>query len=264
MSTPTVLLDASNLKPGDMAGLGLLNLPYAILGVEKRADGLDIVLYDQRPDKTVRVKMTGTRVWLRADCDFLTEQARFSYSFDGITFTPIGEQVVLVYQTFTFQGVRYGLFSYNRTGAEGGFADFDNIQIYQPHTRGLMRPIPYGRSIRLTSFHATTGLAAGAAGLASAVPTRFEVVDRKLGRIALQSGGRYVTVGADGAVTLVAGQPDKAQNFQWIETPTGELVLMSLATNRFLRIDPQTGNIRADSPGPMPDDSDGTRFVWSE
>jgi streptogramin lyase len=62
----------------------------------------------------------------------------------------------------------------------------------------------------------------------------------------------------------VAGQPDKAQNFQWIETPTGELVLMSLATNRFLRIDPQTGNIRADSPGPMPDDSDGTRFVWSE
>jgi len=41
-------------------------------------------------------------------------------------------------------------------------------------------------------------------------------------------------------------------------------VLMSLATNRFLRIDPQTGAIRADSPGPMPDDSDGTRFIWSE
>lgn len=34
MSTPTVMLDAANLKPGDTAGLGLLNLPYATLGVE--------------------------------------------------------------------------------------------------------------------------------------------------------------------------------------------------------------------------------------
>ena len=264
MSTPTVLLDASKLKPGDTAGLGLLNLPYATLGVEKHADGLEIVLYDQRPDKAVRVKMTGTRIWLRADCDFLTERARFSYSFDGVTFVPIGGEVVLVYQTFTFQGVRYGLFNYNTTGAEGGFADFDRIDVHQPHTHGLMRPIPYGRSIRLTSFHATTGLAAGPGGVASAAPTRFEIIDRRLGRVALRSGGRYVTVGADGGVTLAAGQPGTAQSFQWIETPTGELVLMSLATNRFLRIDPKTRDIRADSPGPMPDDSDGARFIWSE
>jgi hypothetical protein len=265
MSTPTVLLDAANLKPGDTAGLGLLNLPYATLGVERRADGLDVVLYDQHPDKTVRVKMTGTRVWLRADCDFLTERARFSYSFDGVTFTPIGDEVELFYQTFTFQGVRYGLFNYSTTGAEGGFADFDSIDVHQPHTRGLMRPIPHGRSIRLTSFSAKTGLAAGpGSSLASGAPTRFEVVDRRLGRVALRSGGRYVTVNADGAVTLVAGRSGAAQTFQWIETPTGELVLMSLATNRFLRIDPKTGDIRADSPGPMPDNSDGARFIWAE
>jgi hypothetical protein len=264
MSTPTVLLDASNLKPGDTAGLGLLNLPYATLGVEKRSDGLDVVFYDQLRDQQVRARMTGTRVWLRADCDFLKERARFSYSFDGITFTPIGDEVVLVYQTFTFQGVRYGLFSYNTTGAEGGFADFDSIDIFQPHTHGLMRPIPYGRSIRLASFHATTGLSADRGRLASGAPTRFEVADRRLGRVALRAGGRYVTVAKDGAVTLAPGRSGTAQSFQWIETPTGELVLMSLATNRFLRIDPQTRDIRADSAGPMPDDSDGTRFVWSE
>jgi hypothetical protein len=264
MSTPTVALDASNLKPGDAAGLGLLNLPYATLGVEKLADKLDVIFYDQRLDQRVRVKMTGTRIWLRADCNFLTERARFSYSFDGITFTPIGDEVVLVYQTFTFQGVRYGLFSYNTNGAEGGFADFDSIDVYQPQTHGLMRPIPYGLSIRLASFHATTGLAASRGRLVSGVPTRFEIVDRRLGRVALRSGGRYVTVGNDGGVTLRAGESGTAQSFQWIETPTGELVLMSLATNRFLRIDPQTRNIRADSPGPMPDDSDGTRFIWSE
>jgi xylan 1,4-beta-xylosidase len=264
MSAPTVLLDAANLEPGDTAGLGLLNLPYATLGVEKLADGLDVVFYDQRRDQSVRVKMTGTRIWLRADCDFLTERARFSYSFDGVIFTPIGDEVVLVYQTFTFQGVRYGLFGYNKTGAEGGFADFDSIDVHQPHTRGLMRPIPYGRSIRLTLFHAATGLADSGERLASDVPTRFEIVDRGLGRVSLRSGRRYVTVGEDGRVTLASRQSGPAQDFQWIETPTGELVLMSLATNRFLRVDPRTGHIRADSPGPMPDNSDGARFIWSE
>jgi hypothetical protein len=208
--------------------------------------------------------VTGTRIWLRADCDFLTELARFSYSVDGTTFTPIGNEVVLLYQTFTFQGVRYGLFNYSTTGAEGGFADFDCIDVHQPHTRGLMRPIPYGRSIRLASFNAATGLAASAGRVVSGVPTRFEIVDRQLGRVALRSGGRYVTVGEDATVTLMAGKPGTAQSFQWIETPTGELVLMSLATHRFLRIDPQTGDIRADSPGPMPDNSDGTRFLWSQ
>ena len=171
---------------------------------------------------------------------------------------------MLVYQTFTFQGVRYGLFNYNTTGVEGGAADFDRIDVHEPRTRGLMRLIPYGRSIRLASFRATTGLAASGGRLASGVPTQFEIVDRRLGRVALRSGGRYVTVGKDGGVTLVAGQPRTAQTFQWIETPTGELVLMSLATNRFLRIDPQTAEIRADSPGPMPDGSDGARFVWSK
>jgi xylan 1,4-beta-xylosidase len=264
MSTPTVVLDASNLKPGDTAGLGLLNLPYATLGVEKQTDELNVVLYDQLRDLRVRVKMAGTRIWLRAECDFLTERARFSYSLDGITFAPIGDAVALIYQTFTFQGVRYGLFNYNTTGAEGGFADFDSIDVHQPHPRGLMRPIPYGQSIQLTSFRARTGLAARDGRLASDVPTRFEIVDRKLGRVALRSGARFVTVGEDGGVTLADGPSGTAQTFQWIETPSGELVLMSLTNNRFLRIDPQTRDIRADSPGPMPDDSDGARFIWSQ
>lgn len=56
--------------------------------------------------------------------------------------------------------------------------------------------------------------------------------------------------------------PPPARTFQWIETPTGELALMALATNRFLRIDPATRTLRADSPGPLPDGSDGVRFTW--
>ena len=36
-----------------------------------------------------------------------------------------------------------------------------------------------------------------------------------------------------------------------------------MQTNRFLRIDPQTSVITADSQSPLPDGSDGVRFVWS-
>jgi xylan 1,4-beta-xylosidase len=38
---------------------------------------------------------------------------------------------------------------------------------------------------------------------------------------------------------------------------------MSLATNRFLRIDPKTQAIICDSPDPLPDGSDGVRFFWT-
>ena len=39
---------------------------------------------------------------------------------------------------------------------------------------------------------------------------------------------------------------------------------MSLLTHRFLRVDPATRAIRADSTGPLPDGSDGVRFAWTQ
>jgi hypothetical protein len=95
------------------------------------------------------------------------------------------------------------------------------------------------------------------------VPGRFRVEDRKLGRVALRAAGGFLTVAADGAVSLAAAASGPSQSFQWSETPTGETVLMSLQTNRYLRIDPVTGEVRADSPGPQSDGLDGDRFVWT-
>lgn len=262
VSSPTVLLDAAGLKEGDVAGLGLLNLPYATLGVEKTADGLAIVMFDQKRAATKRVPIKSNRVWLRADADFMTEKAKFSYSLDGKKFTPVGDEYVMIFQLVTFQGVRYALFNYNTQGKEGGVADFDSVDIYQPYPHGLMRPIPFGKSIRLTSFGQQTGLAVADGKPAAAAPSAWSVKDLGLGRVALSTGGKYLSVGQDGSVSLAAGQPGSAQSFQWIETPTGELVLMALANKRFLRIDPATKMLSADSPGALTDNSDGGRFVW--
>ena len=126
-----------------------------------------------------------------------------------------------------------------------------------------MRPIPYVQQIHLTSFQKTTGLAVQANALTVAQPTAFTVVDKKLGRVALKSGNAFISVDRDGQVKLQTAKADAAQSFQWIETPTGELVLLSLATNRFLRIDEKTRAVTCDSPGPLPDGSDGVRFVWA-
>jgi outer membrane biogenesis lipoprotein LolB len=66
----------------------------------------------------------------------------------------------------------------------------------------------------------------------------------------------------DGSAAMVKAKPGQSESFQWMETPTGELVLMSLRTNRYLRVNKSNGRVVADSPGPQPDGQDGVRFVW--
>jgi hypothetical protein len=268
-SAPTVTLETAGMKPGDAAGLALFNRPYAWLAVERGADGLSIVHFDEQSGARTRIPFSHSRVWLRANCDFLNDTAQFSYSADGETFSDIGEPYVMAYGLITFQGIRYSLFSYNtRPHAEGGFADFDSIAVAEPHPRGLTRAIPYGRRIWLEAHDRgpamriaryRDGLRAGLGDSAA-----FLCVDRGLGRVALETEGGFASVSESGAVVVKRGQPGSAETFQWMETFTGELILMSLRTNRYLGIDPETGHLFANSAGPLPSGDDGVRFDWSE
>ena len=199
----------------------------------------------------MRQPLTAKTVQLRADCDFITEVATFSYSVDGKTYHPLGLPFHMAFQLKTFQGVRYSLFAYSLSGAAGGYADVDAFQVDQPYPHGLRRPIPFGRSTHLSSGGHDLG------------GGRFFVVDMGLGRAALRGHGGFVSVGGDGAVSFDATTAGPGETFQWMETFGGDLILMSLTTNRFLRIDPVTQKITADSPGPLPDGSDGDRFSWA-
>lgn len=263
MSSPVAVLDTRVMKDGDVAGLALFNRPYAWIGVERTGGKTTLVQFDEQTNRNARVALDTQRVWLRADCDFLKEKAQFSYSTDGRSFTPLGEPLTLVFQLATFQGVRYALFSYNTSGVRGGAADFDAFRVEQPYPRGLMRPIPYGERIHLAALGKSYGLGIKNNELVASVPTAFEVIDMNLGRAALRSKPGFLAISEDGEAGLVEGPANEAATFQWIETPTGELVLMSLRTHRFLRIDPSTRRIRADAPTPLPDNADGARFLWS-
>jgi hypothetical protein len=265
-STPTTILDTSGLQPGDSAGLALLNLPYAWIGVRCDPGGMAIEQFNQLTGRTNRAPLAEGRVWLRAQCDFLREVATFSYSTDGRVFQPLGGEFELVFQLKTFQGVRYALFAFNGTGLPGGHADFDSFTVAEPHPHGLMRPITYGRPITLAARgrERALGVKDGAlAAVTNAAASRFTVLDAGLGRVSLRADdGRLVSVESD-RVTLTRGAPNQATTFQWIENVYGDLMLLSLSTNRYLRIDPGSGAITADHAGPEPDRHDGSCFDWS-
>jgi hypothetical protein len=250
-STVTVVVETAGLKPGDIAGLALFNRPYAWIGVEQGGDGAALTQFDEVTGQSTRVALKSSRVWLRADCDFIKDTASFRYSVDGKNYTGIGQPHTMAYGLITFQGVRYSLFAYNKETSAAGYADFDSIEV----TEEARRPIPYGRRIEISVRGGPAKLQVGQAG-------SFTVVDRGLGRVALKADKGSVSVDRNGAVSLRSGPPGQSETFQWILTFEGELTLMSLASNRYLRVDPADGRIVADSPGPRPDGRDGVRFVW--
>jgi len=276
-STPTAEFETKAMKEGDIAGLALLNYPYAWIGIAKTKTGVEIQQYDQRINKVESTKIDAKHIWLRATCDFDTEKSTFSYSTDGTNFQFIGTEMIMAYALVTFQGVRYSLFNYNVNGVEGGYVDINNFVVDEPRSKGLTQPIPYDKIITLTSLADSTVLVSwknfvrpvsASSPLAKGVAAQFKVLDRGNGRIALQSlvDNGYVTViglGVMGEVRIEKKESDEASTFQWEDMMRGDLMLMSLKTHRYLFVDPQAKSLTsADSPGTRPDRRDGSCFTW--
>lgn len=276
-SVATAELEPKGLKSGDVAGLALLNFPYAWIGIARNGDTVELRQFDQQTGKKIKLQFNGQRIWLRVHCNFDVDKALFHYSADGVNFTPIGDSVVMPYQLRTFQGVRYALFNFNTAAVEGGYADFNDFKLTEPRHKGLTQPIPYNQLITLTSLADSTVLVnwknflrpvAANSPFARGNAMQFRVLDRGNGRIALQSvvDGGYVTVkniGGMADVRIEKREQGKASLFQWEDMLRGDLMLLSLATNKYLFADPKAGSLcSADSPGTKPDRKDGSCFVW--
>jgi beta-xylosidase len=276
-SIATVELDASGLAARDIAGLALLNAPYAWIGLVKSAAGVTLQTFDQTNRKTTEAPTKSTHVWLRVACNFDTEEAVFSWSANGKDFVRLGDTFAMAYQLTTFQGVRFSLFNFNTSGQPGGYADFDNFKVDEPRAWGMERTIPVGQTITLASgadgsfLAADTqnmsliNVAASASG-ATAHRVRFQVVDLGKGRVALKArNGRFVSVAGGGVVLkdLAGAAPGDAESFQWINLMRGDTMLMSLTNHCYLATKPNNpGPVTVSATSPQPDRKDGACFKW--
>ena len=278
-SFATTELDAGGLRDGDIAGLALLNYPYAWIGIVQNSGSFEVQQFDDRTNKLERKKINTPQVWLRVHCNFDDEFAWFSYSTDGKKFLPLGEKFIMVFQLKTFQGVRFALFNFNVKGIEGGTAAFNDFVVYEPRPFGLTKPIPYGQTITFTNLADSSVLVNWKdflrpvplnSQLAKGAASHFKVIDKGRGRIALQSeaDGGFVLViykGRMSEVRIEKNEGRKASTFQWEDMQRGDLMLMSLKTHRYLFADPHAGSLcSAGSPGTRPDRRDGSCFVWKE
>ncbi len=270
-SSPVAELETAGLEPGDLAGLALLNYPYAWIGVARNGDGYEIRQYDQLTGKTATAPFGASRIWLRADCDFMAEKANFSYSLDGKNFQQLGDPFTMVFQLRTFQGIRYSLFCYNNGEGEGGYADFAGFRVDEPEPSGFTRPIPAGKDIVLQNRLDASVLAARGDWVISVPKTegdptaRFRVIGLAHGRVAFEAvDGRRVTVTGPGNTDRVALAPARpgnpAQTFQWTEMPHGQILLLSLSTHRHLCIQPDGGMVTATATGVEYDNANGASF----
>lgn len=217
-------------------------------------------------------------VYLRITGNFDEDTAWFSYSLDGKTFTNIGDSVLMPYQLKTFQGTRYALFAYNPKGKQGGYADFDNFLIDEP-LADRSKNIPTGKIITLFNCGNNTRVYAYPHGIlyfkgkgAKEYETedcRFRVHDRGQGRVVLEAmnGTGFVTVvgaGLSADVRLIKKE-SVGSLFQWQDMLHGQCMLLSLKTNRYVGLDPATGEpYAADWTGSSPSRGNGTVFNWNE
>jgi beta-xylosidase len=131
--TGSTLLDVSNMKEGDYAGLALLQQKYGLVGVKFENGSKSIFMISAESGKAVEVErtpITQQKIYLKAECDFRDRKdtAYFFYSLDGKSWVRIGSVLKMAYTLPHFMGYRYGLFNY-ATKSTGGYADFDFFRI---------------------------------------------------------------------------------------------------------------------------------------
>jgi uncharacterized repeat protein (TIGR02543 family) len=144
-STATVVLDYSNMKDGDRAGLALLRDSSAWVGVKRDGGAAKVVMVSglsmdggwkttSTGSEVASAAVSGGRIWLRVAADIRpggSRPGRFSYSTDGTTFTPIGNQFNMHNGWQFFMGYRFAVFNF-ATQSLGGSVSVSSFEVAVP------------------------------------------------------------------------------------------------------------------------------------
>ena len=123
----TTRLDTAAMLPGDIAGLCVLAMPYAFIGVECTAGGRRFIMVNDGHLVAEAPLPASGCCQLRAEAA-PTGRARFAFACDGSDFVSLGDELIMQFSVRTFLGNKFGLFCFN-TVAEAccGHADFDYL-----------------------------------------------------------------------------------------------------------------------------------------
>lgn len=130
----STMLDASNMKEGDFAGLTVFQRKFGQVGVKIVNGQKQVFMVSNKTDKPTELQsipLSQNKVYLKIECDFRDkiDVAKFFYSLDDKTWTVIGGPLKMEYTLMEhFMGYRFGLFNYASKNL-GGYADFDYFHI---------------------------------------------------------------------------------------------------------------------------------------
>lgn len=141
-----VLLDSSDMRNGDFAGLGAFQDQYGYVGVMIEEDTAKVIMAMAEPEPfdpaamnyelgkaeviAECIPLNQRELYLRIDFDFrdMADTADFYYSLDGSSWIGIGRRLKMSYRLTHFAGYRFALFSY-ATKETGGTAFFDFLKV---------------------------------------------------------------------------------------------------------------------------------------
>jgi len=135
-SSGWVKLDATNIKPGEIAGLSAFHSKYGYIGVRNDNGNKKLVQYNVTGSET-SVNLTNNNVYLKVDADCNAQTAKFYYSYDGNSWTQFGSPLKMdFFYKLWFIGYRFALFNYTTGSDTSGYADFDYFK-FSPTATGI-------------------------------------------------------------------------------------------------------------------------------
>ncbi|HWD18165.1 MAG TPA: glycoside hydrolase 43 family protein [Verrucomicrobiae bacterium] len=129
-----VRLDLRGLAPGDRCGFGTLGKVNGHIAVRCDQGGalslnMEVGIDNGKNEcRAAAAPIQAKEIWLRADLDFIQNEATCSYSLDGRSWTELGGKFELLFdwRSGTFQGEQFAIFCYNEA-SPGGFVDVDSF-----------------------------------------------------------------------------------------------------------------------------------------
>lgn len=123
----TTKIQVANMKDGDIAGLAIMQDPYAYIAVKQMKDSKYIVMVNNgKAVDSVAVKTSV--IYLRTNASNQSRKAGFEYSLDNKSFKRLGNELTMRFNLKLFTGNKFSLFNY-ATKETGGYVDFDWFRV---------------------------------------------------------------------------------------------------------------------------------------